>query len=87
MAKIIVNDEVQEVTLPLNLSELIKLNRVFQPEMVTVQINEEFVEREDYDATQLKEGDKVDFLYFMGGGQAEIEISKKRLLWNLQKNK
>jgi sulfur carrier protein len=38
--------------------------------MVTVQINEEFVEREDYDATQLKEGDKVDFLYFMGGGQA-----------------
>ena len=45
MAKIIVNDEVQEVTLPLNLSELIKLNRVFQPEMVTVQINEEFVER------------------------------------------
>ncbi|EFI70779.1 MULTISPECIES: sulfur carrier protein ThiS [Segatella] len=70
MAKIIVNDEVQEVTLPLNLSELIKLNRVFQPEMVTVQINEEFVEREDYDATQLKEGDKVDFLYFMGGGQA-----------------
>lgn len=69
MAKIIVNDEVQEVTLPLNLSELIKLNRVFQPEMVTVQINEEFVEREDYDATQLKEGDKVDFLYFMGGGQ------------------
>lgn len=70
MAKIIVNDEVQEVTLPLNLSELIKLNRVFQPEMVTVQVNEEFVEREDYDATQLKEGDKVDFLYFMGGGQA-----------------
>ena len=70
MAKIIVNDEVQEVTLPLNLSELIKLNRVFQPEMGTVQINEEFVEREDYDATQLKEGDKVDFLYFMGGGQA-----------------
>jgi sulfur carrier protein len=70
MAKIIVNDEVQEVTLPLNLLELIKLNRVFQPEMVTVQINEEFVEREDYDATQLKEGDKVDFLYFMGGGQA-----------------
>lgn len=70
MAKIIVNDEVQEVALPLNLSELIKLNRVFQPEMVTVQINEEFVEREDYDATQLKEGDKVDFLYFMGGGQA-----------------
>lgn len=70
MAQIIVNDEKQEVTLPLSLSELIKLNKVFQPEMVTVQVNEEFVEREDWDKTDLKDGDRVDFLYFMGGGAA-----------------
>ena len=68
MAQIIVNDEKQDVTLPLTLSELIKLNKVFQPEMVTVQVNEEFVEKEDSDKTQIKEGDHVDFLYFMGGG-------------------
>lgn len=68
MAQIIVNDEKQDVTLPLTLSELIKLNKVFQPEMVTAQVNEEFVEKEDYDKTQIKEGDQVDFLYFMGGG-------------------
>lgn len=70
MAQIIVNDEKQEVTLPLSLSELIKINRVFQPEMVTVQVNEEFVEREDWDKTSLNDGDRVDFLYFMGGGAA-----------------
>lgn len=68
MAQIIVNDEKQEVTLPLTLAELIKINKVFQPEMVTIQVNEEFVEREDYEKIQLKEGDRVDFLYFMGGG-------------------
>ncbi len=68
MAKIIVNDEEQEVTLPVSVAELIKLNKVFQPEMVTVQVNEEFVEKEDYATTQLKDGDRVDFLYFMGGG-------------------
>lgn len=45
MAQIIVNDEKQDVALPLTLSELIKLNKVFQPEMVTVQVNEEFVDR------------------------------------------
>jgi hypothetical protein len=33
-------------------------------------VNEEFAEREDWESIQLKEGDKVDFLYFMGGGQA-----------------
>ena len=68
MAQIIVNDEKQEVNLPLTLAELIKITKVFQPEMVTVQVNEDFVEKEDYEKTQLKEGDRVDFLYFMGGG-------------------
>lgn len=68
MAQIVVNDERKEVTLPLTLSELIKQNRIFQPEMVTVQINETFIEKEDYDKTQINDGDKIDFLYFMGGG-------------------
>ncbi len=68
MAQIIVNDEKQEVTLPLTLSELIKINKVFQPEMVTIQVNEDFAEKEDYEKIQLKDGDRVDFLYFMGGG-------------------
>ncbi len=70
MAQIIVNDEKQDVQLPLTLGELIKINKVFQPEMVTVQVNEEFVERDVWDKTQLREGDRVDFLYFMGGGAA-----------------
>ena len=70
MAQIIVNDEKQDVQLPLTSGELIKINKVFQPEMVTVQVNEEFVERDVWDQTQLKEGDRVDFLYFMGGGAA-----------------
>ena len=70
MAKIYVNGDVQEVNLPLNVSELIKQSDVQQPDMVSVQVNEEFAEREDWETIQLKEGDKVDFLYFMGGGQA-----------------
>jgi len=55
MAKIYVNGDAQEVNLPLNVSELIQQNNVVQPDMVSVQVNEEFAERED-------------FLYFMGGG-------------------
>ena len=70
MTKIYVNGDAQEVNLPLNVSELIQQSNVQQPEMVSVQVNEEFAEREDWETIQLKEGDKVDFLYFMGGGQA-----------------
>lgn len=68
MAKITVNGEAQEVQLPLNLTELIKLNKVLQPEMVSVQVNDDFVDRTEWDGLQIKEGDAVDFLYFMGGG-------------------
>ena len=68
MAKITVNGEAQEVQLPLSLTELIKQNNVQQPEMVSVQVNDDFVDRTEWDGLQLKEGDNVDFLYFMGGG-------------------
>ena len=68
MAKIYVNGDAQEVTLPLNVSELIKQSDVQQPDMVSVQVNEEFAEREDWENIQIKEDDRVDFLYFMGGG-------------------
>jgi sulfur carrier protein len=68
MAKIIVNGEDQEVQLPVTVSDIIKQLNVAQPEMVSVQVNEEFVEREEFDTLQLNEGDSIDFLYFMGGG-------------------
>lgn len=63
-----INGNVQEVSLPLSVLEVIKLNNVFQPEMVSVQRNGEFVLKEDYSNTLLNEDDEVDFLYFMGGG-------------------
>ena len=68
MAKIIVNGEAQEVNLPLSLTELITLNKVQQPEMVSVQVNEDFADRTEWDSIQIQEGDSIDFLYFMGGG-------------------
>lgn len=68
MAKIYLNGEAQEVNLPINVKQLILDSNVQQPEMVSVQVNEEFAEREDWENIQINEGDHVDFLYFMGGG-------------------
>ena len=68
MVKIYVNGDAQEVSLPLNVSELIQQNNVQQPEMVSVQVNEEFVDPNEWEGIQLKEDDRIDFLYFMGGG-------------------
>lgn len=52
----------------LTLLELIVKENVDMPEYVTVSINEEFVATEDKEKTVLKDGDNVEFLYFMGGG-------------------
>ena len=73
MAKITVNGEVQEVQPGISLTELIKQNNVEQPEMVSVQVNDDFVDRTEWDALEIKEGDVVDFLYFMGGGRLSEE--------------
>lgn len=70
MAKLFVNGEEQEVQLPATVADIIKQNNVAQPEMVSVQVNEEFVDREEFATLQLNDGDEVDFLYFMGGGTA-----------------
>jgi sulfur carrier protein len=72
MAKIIVNGEAQEVQLPVSLTELIRNNDVQQPEMVSVQVNDDFVDRDEWDDVTIKEGDAVDFLYFMGGGSFTV---------------
>ena len=68
MATITVNGEKQEVKTPISVSELIKINNVAQHDMVSVQVNDDFVDRTEWDGLQIKEGDAVDFLYFMGGG-------------------
>ena len=72
MATIKVNGESQVVELPLTVEELIKQNNVENPELVSVQVNEEFLDRNEYANRQVEEGDEIDFLFFMGGGQAYV---------------
>ena len=67
--KIKVNGTPQEIETGLSVSDLLARNRVEQPDMVSVQLNGEFVQRDRIATTVLKEGDEVDFLYFMGGGR------------------
>ncbi|MBQ7481666.1 MAG: sulfur carrier protein ThiS [Lachnospiraceae bacterium] len=53
----------------INVATLIEQENVETPQYVTVSINEEFIESGSFDSHVLKEGDEVEFLYFMGGGK------------------
>ena len=61
-----VRKEIKEGT---SVAELIALEKVENPEYVTVSVNEEFIQKDDFEKTVLKESDSVEVLYFMGGGQ------------------
>jgi sulfur carrier protein len=66
--KLVINGEDADGKDGISVSELLIEQHVKMPEMVSVELNGSIVRRENFDATNLKEGDKVEFLYFMGGG-------------------
>jgi len=66
--KLVINGESQEIAAGQTIGSLLVLLKVESPDMVSVQLNGEFVERASFGQTQVKDGDAIDFLYFMGGG-------------------
>ena len=66
--KITVAGKVKEYEDGLNITQLIEKENVETPEYVTVSVNDEFIEKADFEKA-LKDSDEVEFLYFMGGGR------------------
>ncbi|MDD5886858.1 MAG: sulfur carrier protein ThiS [Oscillospiraceae bacterium] len=66
--KLTVAGNAKEVKDGLTVAELIAQENVENPQYVTVSVNENFLRLADYDGYVLKDGDVVEFLYFMGGG-------------------
>ena len=58
----------QEIKKNTKLTELIEKEDIESPEYVTVTINDEFISKADVPETEVKDGDVVEFLYYMGGG-------------------
>ena len=66
--KLAVNGETLELEQSINLRNLLVIAEADQPDYVTVQLNGEFVDHSGFEDTFVKDGDTVEFLYFMGGG-------------------
>jgi sulfur carrier protein len=66
--KLVVNGSEVESKQGLNVNEFLLEQEVKMPEMVSVELNGEILPRAQFEETQLNENDKVEFLYFMGGG-------------------
>jgi len=64
-----INGESTELRDGLSISELLVEHKVQMPDMVSVELNGEILSRGTFPQTQVRDGDRVEFLYFMGGGQ------------------
>lgn len=66
--KIQVAGEPREYADGLTVQGLIEAEKVQNPMYVTVSVNDAFVRSDEFASHVLKDGDQVEFMYFMGGG-------------------
>ena len=66
--KLIVNGKEDNLAEGLTVSQLLIAQEVKMPEMVSVELNGQILKRSEFESTTLNQDDKVEFLYFMGGG-------------------
>ena len=59
----------KEVADGLTLAQLVIDEKVETPAYVTASVNDDFVSSSSFEDTVLRDGDNVEFIYFMGGGQ------------------
>ena len=52
----------------ISVEKLLEVLKVESPQYVSVQLNGEFLDRNEISSTVITHGDEVEFLYFMGGG-------------------
>jgi sulfur carrier protein len=48
-------------------ADVLKVKEI-DPQLVAVEVNTQMIEQENLGITSLKENDKLEFLFFMGGG-------------------
>ncbi len=74
--KLIVNGKETDISDNLNVSQLLAEQNVKMPDMVSVELNGQILKKSQFDNTTLKDEDKVEFLFFMGGGSWNLMISR-----------
>ena len=67
MINITLNGKPSQIQTGTTVSDLL-LKWKIRPELVTVEVNENILQKLDYEGTEIHEGDKVEFVFYMGGG-------------------
>lgn len=64
---IYLNGKEEEIEENMSILKLLESKEI-RPEVVTVEQNGQIIEREKFKDSSLNQGDRVEFVYYMGGG-------------------
>jgi thiamine biosynthesis protein ThiS len=67
-----INGERREVKEPVTVRELVE-ELSLAPERLAIELNRQVVRRADWPHTPLKEGDRVEIVHFVGGGNERMK--------------
>lgn len=67
LVKITLNGKPNEVPAGTTAAGLLAKWKI-RPELVTVEVNENILQKLEYETTEIREGDRVEFVFYMGGG-------------------
>jgi cysteine synthase A len=70
---IYLNGKEEEFGENISISKLLEAKKI-RPEVVTVELNDKIIERDKYQLTLLKGDDRLDFVYYMGGGAVNTRL-------------
>ena len=82
--KIYINGKGEEIKDQSSIGEILKLRNI-RFEVVTVELNDQIIDRKSFEATGLKESDRLEFVYYMGGGafgeapSGQVPITKSNI--------
>ena len=63
-----INGKKEQVQDGISVADLLGARKI-RVEMVSVEVNDAILHRDQFAKTPLKEGDRVEFIYYMGGGK------------------
>lgn len=75
---IYINGKKEEFEDEMKISELLEAKKI-RPEVVVVELNNKIIERQNYSQTSLKSEDKLEFVYYMGGGRGDLKLAENVL--------
>jgi sulfur carrier protein len=65
-----INSESTDLRSEMTVTELLADQKVKMPDMVSVELNGDILDRTAFESTTITDGDTIEFLYFMGGGRS-----------------